>query len=51
MILGTIGWLLPVSLIITSLFGGVLVLFAGCWWLIFRRTIQRFNTKGPTDDH
>ncbi|HIW71430.1 MAG TPA: hypothetical protein H9875_02260 [Candidatus Levilactobacillus faecigallinarum] len=44
--MGHFAWLLPISLTITVLFGIVVLGLAVCWWLIFRRTGRRFNTKG-----
>lgn len=44
--MGNFAWLLPVSLTVTILFGVVVSGLAICWWLIFKRTVRHFNTKG-----
>ncbi|VDG19067.1 hypothetical protein [Lactiplantibacillus mudanjiangensis] len=49
MVLGSLAWLLPVSLIVTISFGIVVLGLSVCWWLIFKRTVRRFNLKGKDD--
>ncbi|MFC6182146.1 hypothetical protein [Lactiplantibacillus daowaiensis] len=47
MVLGSIvGWLFPVSLTVTIVFGAVVLGLSICWWLIFKWTVRRFNTEG-----
>jgi len=42
-------WLWPISLGVTILFSLVVGGLAVCWWLIFLRTIRRFNTEEDRD--
>ncbi|MCW3778764.1 hypothetical protein [Levilactobacillus namurensis] len=38
-------WLLWMSFLMTGIFVLAVVLFASCWWVIFQRTIHRFNAE------
>lgn len=44
--MGNLTWLFDVSLIVTIVFGAAVIGLSLCWWLIFKRTVRRFNQTG-----
>lgn len=38
------------SLVITVMFGIVVVILSICWWKIFKLTIRHFNTEDKSND-
>lgn len=45
-----LAWLFSVNLIITVLFGTIVVVLSICWWIIFKLTIRHFNVEDENDD-
>ncbi|CAJ1177157.1 hypothetical protein FD33_GL000520 [Companilactobacillus paralimentarius DSM 13238 = JCM 10415] len=50
MVLGSLNWLFSFSLVVTIIFGIVIVVLSICWWQIFKLTIRRFNTEDKHHD-
>lgn len=43
-------WIFSVSTVVTTFLGLSVLALGICWWLIFKKTVRRFNAEGDRHD-